>query len=399
MGLRFKIDIETKAEITKIKENQKHIGNEYLKKTKININITKRNNKVTKNSKDGKRIYIYANNKKKIKTIQDSNNLQSEDNYSINKSSPKILSYSNFMLFQKTKFINSKIILIINLLFLFCKSNQERLLFKLSEIILKIRGPGNISILSDNFFQKYNPYEIEINASSKIIKNKYYVNNLENITVKVVWNDTITNTSEMFQHCDNIIEIDLSNFNASQITRMDGMFYGCSSLRSLTLTNLDTSQVSNMRNMFRSCSSLSSLNLSNFKTSLVTTMRTMFYNCSSLISLDLSNFDTSNVSTLAGMFNNCSSLKSLILSNFSTSKVTDMSLMFYLCSKLEKLNLSNFDTSEVIDMVYMFSSCAALTSLNLYNFNTSKVKNMSHMFDKCSHLNSLNLSSFDTSQV
>ena len=61
--------------------------------------------------------------------------------------------------------------------------------------------------------------------------------------------------------------------------------------------------------MFDNCNSLISLDLSNFNTQNVTDMYGMFSGCYSLISLDLSNFNTQSVTDMGGMFYNCNSLK------------------------------------------------------------------------------------------
>ena len=151
----------------------------------------------------------------------------------------------------------------------------------------------------------------------------------------------------MFFYCFNIIEIDLSEFNSSQVTTMYDMFAFCISLTSINLSNLDTSKATNMNSMFSFCSSLASLDLSNFDTSKVTDMIRMFWNSSSLISLNLSNFNTLNVENMYSMFENCSSLTSLDLFNFNTSKVINMNNMFYSCINLEYINLYNFDESKL----------------------------------------------------
>ena len=181
------------------------------------------------------------------------------------------------------------------------------------------------------------------------------------------------------QKIKNIVELDLSNFDTSQVTDMQFMFSGMSSLTTLDLSNFDTSQVTDMKYMFRDMSSLTTLNLSNFDTSRVTNMEVMFYGMSSLTSLDLSNFDTSQVKYMNYMFSYMSSLTTLDLSNFDTSQVTYMNSMFSGTS-LTSLNLSNFDTSKVMKMSNMFFNMRNLTSLNLTNFNTSKVTDMEDMF-------------------
>ena len=201
------------------------------------------------------------------------------------------------------------------------------------------------------------------------------------------------------QKIKNILEIDLSNFDTSEVTNMEGMFYGMSNLTTLDLSNFDTSKVTNMGNMFSSMTNLTSLNLSSFNTSKVTDMSFMFYGIPNLTSLDLSNFDTSKTTKMSFMFYGMRKLTALNLSSFNTSQVTDMSGMFSSMPSLTSLNLSHFDTSKVTDMHFMFRDTSNLTSLDLSNFDTSKVTDMNNMFRNMSSITSLDLSHFDTSKV
>ena len=187
--------------------------------------------------------------------------------------------------------------------------------------------------------------------------------------------------SDYYEHkIENILEIDLSNFDTSKVTTMNRMFSGMSSLTALNLSNFDTSKVTDMGNMFAFMSNLTTLNLSNFDTSQVTSMQNMLGEMHSLTSLNLSSFDTSKVTNMQNMFQEAYNLTTLNLSNFDTSKVTTMNRMFSGMSSLTALNLSNFDTSKVTDMRYMFSDMYNLTSLNLSNIDTSQVTDMSYMF-------------------
>ena len=247
------------------------------------------------------------------------------------------------------------------------------------------------------------PGKVYLNKeSSKMFHSKSGEQKIRNILEIDLSNfDTseVTNMGEMFYGMSNLTSLNLSNFNTSQVTNMGLMFYGLSSLTSLDLSNFDTSKVTNMSDMFNGMSNLTSLNLSNFNTSQVTNMGLMFYGLSSLTSLDLSNFDTSKVTNMGNMFSSMTSLTSLNLSNFNTSQVTDMSFMFYGMSNPTSLDLSNFDTSKVTNMSFMFYGMRNLTALNLSNFNTSQVTNMGGMFYSMPSLTSLNLSHFDTSKV
>ena len=187
--------------------------------------------------------------------------------------------------------------------------------FLLSKITLKIKGRGNNLILGSSFLNSYYPSEVYLNSEQKAVNNSYNFINDTNV-VELIWNNNIEKCEYMFDGCKNITEIDLSNF--------------------------DTSQVSKMRNMFASCSSLISLNLSNIRTSKVDDMKYMFFSCTSLSSIDLSYFDTLKVSSMPAMFQSCSSLTSLNLSNFDVSELTTVSMMFKDCNTLSYLNIKKF---------------------------------------------------------
>ena len=205
-------------------------------------------------------------------------------------------------------------------------------------------------------------------------------------------------SNRMFRDLSNLISLDVSSFDTSQVTNMEAMFAGMSNLTSLNLSNFDTSKVTRMNSMFEGVSRLTVLNLSNFDTSKVTNMEAMFGYMYGLTSLNISSFDTSQVTNMRDMFSNMRNLTSLNLSNFNTSKVTDMRAMFGYMYGLSSLNLTNFDTSQATDMNSMFAGMS-LTSLNLSNFDTSKVTDMGSMFYNMRNLTSLNLTNFDTSKV
>lgn len=236
----------------------------------------------------------------------------------------------------------------------------------------------------------------------------------------------VNDMSRMFAYLENIEDLDLSNFkvknvknmeymfigmtkiqnlnlnweNESDMTNTRGMFSGLKLIKSLNLSNLDTRNVVNMSAMFENMSSLENIQFGEkFITKNVTTMGGMFSNDVELKTLDLSRFNTSNVANMEYMFSHASKLTNLNLSSFNTSKVTNMSNMFFRMYSLTSLNLSSFDTSKVIDMNHMFSEASKLISLDLSSFDTSNVTNMRDMFSYMHSLASLNLSNFNTSQV
>ena len=76
-------------------------------------------------------------------------------------------------------------------------------------------------------------------TKQNVITYKYDFNQTDNF-VELIWNNNINNCDFMFRNCKDIIEMDLSDFNTSEVTTMLRMFHTCSSLISLNLSNFDT---------------------------------------------------------------------------------------------------------------------------------------------------------------
>ena len=196
-----------------------------------------------------------------------------------------------------------KLLSLINLFIPFLFGNANYLFkIKSSFITLKIRGAGNKKVFSsDSKFSLNNyPSEVYINeVKQNEVKSTYEFNQINNF-VKLIWNNTIYDSSYMFYGCSEITEIDLSNFNTSQIKYMNSMFRSCPSLISLNLLNCDTSKVENMRDMFYKSKSLISLDLSSFNTSKVNDMEYMFCDCINLEYINMKNFNEIKLSNING---------------------------------------------------------------------------------------------------
>ena len=107
---------------------------------------------------------------------------------------------------------------------------------------------------------------------------------------------------------------------------------------------LDTSNVIYMNNLFNFCEKLTSVNVSNFDTSKVEDMSYMFAQCSSLSSINVSTWNTGNVEDMYIMFSGCSSLKVLDISNWNTKNVENMWGIFTDCDLLQQITVGvNFE--------------------------------------------------------
>ena len=242
-----------------------------------------------------------------------------------------------------------------------------------NEIKTKVRGGGRQPILFKNFINT--PYQVLVNGYTTNIESDNYISNLEegDNTIIMKWNYPIESASEMFSDLINLIEIDLSEFDASELTSMNLMFYGCTNLISINITNFNAPKLTNMASTF--------------------------WKCESLISVDFSRSNIPSIDTISSLFHSCKSLKSINFQNFPTSKVRSFAFLFYSCSSLESIDLSNFDTTSVTRMNYMFSGCVSLTSLDLSNFRTPLLDYNPLMFSGCTNLKYLDISNFDTTLV
>ena len=163
-----------------------------------------------------------------------------------------------------------------------------------SEINLVIQGDGKQQFLDDYFF-KIEPSEVLVNGvkDDSCSKTCNLAGDKNNITLK--FDTQIESCYDMFEYLNNIIEIDLSKFDASKVIDMQCMFDGCANLEKIEFGNINTSSLVNMYAMFQSCKNLKSVDLSKFNASKVTNMGFMFDGCSNLEKIEFGNINTSSL--------------------------------------------------------------------------------------------------------
>lgn len=210
----------------------------------------------------------------------------------------------------------------------------------------------------------------------------------------------------------NVPEIDLTEFDTTNVVNMDYMFLKADlgdsfSLGSITNTQandagrniltLNTEGVTSMSGMFKDCK-VKHLDLSSLRTHNVTDFSDMFYNCDSLIDLNVDGFDTSNAEDFNGMFNGCHKLTQLNVKHFNANSVLHMSYLFSGCRRLQVIDMEGWDFSQVRDANEMFGYCEKLEKI-IANFNFKMVKRMATMFDECFCLSEVDLTHSDLSHV
>ena len=210
----------------------------------------------------------------------------------------------------------------------------------------------------------------------------------------------------------NVSEIDLTEFDTTNIVDMDYMFLeadlgDCFSLGSPTnaqantpdrnILTLNTEGVTSMSGMFKDCK-VKHLDLNSLRTHNVTDFSDMFCSCNDLIDLNVDGFDTSKAKDFHGMFQGCIKLTQLNVKHFKVDNVLHMSCLFSKCLRLKVIDLESWDFSQVSDTNEMFAYCEKLEKI-IANFNFKMIKEMAFMFCYCTKLSKVDLSHSDLSYV
>ena len=177
-------------------------------------------------------------------------------------------------------------LLIINFVDLISTNKIRNLCNHYSEINLVVKGKE-----TSHTTGKFTHQTSEILVNGEIYDDNCNLNEDKN-NIVLRFENQINSCDYMFLSLDNMIEIDLSNFNSSKCTSMFSMFKDCSNLEKINFGKYNTISVENMEFMFYGCSKLTSLDLSNFDCSKVTSMSYMFKACSSLEKIIFGNMDT-----------------------------------------------------------------------------------------------------------
>ena len=251
----------------------------------------------------------------------------------------------------------------------------------------------------------------------------------------------VTDMSFLFDHCQKLTSLDLSNFNTAKVTNMNKMFSNCSNLKTIYASDkFTTAAVTESKNMFSYCGSLSGdIDWTSDKATDKTYAKTgggyfrdkaydnrpyvkyadgtLTFRCGYKKILGENEYELNSdeelpawnthknkitrvvfeasfanarPTTCYAWFKNFSELMKIEgIENLNTENVTSMRNMFCGCSKLTSLDVTKFNTEKVTDMSYMFYNCKALTSLDVTNFNSENVTNMSFMFSRCSTLTTI----------
>lgn len=155
----------------------------------------------------------------------------------------------------------------------------------------------------------------------------------------------------LFNGCEKMTYCNLTNIDLSKL-KVSGLFRDCHSLKEIKFGKQTINQYYTTQ-MFENCYNLKNVDLYNLDISKVGSMISMFYNCNSLTIVDLSSWNMNNVQNMDQMFYSCSDLKSVIMKG-GVSKLTSVTNMFGDISDVTNGKLyydSDFDYSKIINVI------------------------------------------------
>lgn len=206
--------------------------------------------------------------------------------------------------------------------------------------------------------------------------------------------------SGIFNDCEKLSNINVSNWNVSNVTSTEKAFANNFLLKSLDLSNWDMSNCENSQMMFYSDTALTSIgNTSNWNVSKITTTHSMFEGCSKLQSLNTSKWVFSNLTNADSMFSNCQVLTKLDTSKWNAPKLIEINNTFNGLTKCTSIKIKGMYAPNIDTCINTFLDCTSLTSLDLSGLGMSKATSFNGMFGRMSNITSINLSGWSTSNV
>ena len=170
------------------------------------------------------------------------------------------------------------------------------------------------------------------------------------ITFKIKIKKVISTMSGIFRDCNNLIEIDFSNFKSKEVNNLNTAFLNCNSLTSINFKNFDSSKVETMDNTFESCEKLTSLDLSNFQTTNLKSMLYTFKDCKNIEFLNLYNFNGENLKSVNNILEECGKINYIIINDE--------------VAKNKILNKSNFEFNDICYLNEIYFQCKNCNETN-----------------------------------
>ena len=206
------------------------------------------------------------------------------------------------------------------------------------EALVNFLVDNEIEATNDDTFTTLIPKLQDIKGSGSEDSSEYFNNTISNGYSSVPgWAKTIkklptfvmegTSCSYMFYQYQGT-ELDLSNFDTSQVTTFEYAFASMPNIKVLNLNNLNTSKVKNFSNTF-AYTYVEELYINDWDVSSATTLSRLCAGMNKLKTIDLSSWNVEHVTNIGNMFYSCDSLMEIDIRTFDFNKITGVTSIFH----------------------------------------------------------------------
>ena len=175
-----------------------------------------------------------------------------------------------------------------------------------------------------NKSSKFNKIKVESKDQLQSIILERYNKNKSFIDLTDIDISELYDISYIFYELYSMEVVDISGWDTSNVTTMDCMFSQCPKLKKIIgIENLDVSKLEDANYMFYGGENLVELDLTNWNPILLENAYYMFYSCSNLkIIKNIENWQLPNIKDIRYMFGGCTKLD-VDLSNWDLTNIKD----------------------------------------------------------------------------
>ena len=173
-----------------------------------------------------------------------------------------------------------------------------------------------------NKSSKLNKIKVETKDKLLSIIQERYNNNISFVYLSDIDVSELDDLSSIFDELYEIEVVDISGWDTSNVIYMNDMFAECTKLKKIIgIENLDVSKLRCANAMFYGCQNLVELDLTNWNPMSLQRASYMFYNCSNLkIIKNIKNWQLPNIKNVRQMFDKCAKLD-VDLSNWDLTNI------------------------------------------------------------------------------
>ncbi|MCQ2209104.1 MAG: leucine-rich repeat domain-containing protein [Paludibacteraceae bacterium] len=173
-----------------------------------------------------------------------------------------------------------------------------------------------------------------------------------------------TNTSGLFNQCKNLLSIDCSDWDMSNVTVVASMFNNCVNLQEIKFLQLG-SKITSASSFCAGCSNLREMDLSSTVLTKATSIAYLFSNCTNLehVKVPSSTYASTNIGYIA---ENCYKLRELDLSGIDGTALKDNMMTSFISNNFLMENLKLPQNMSLVTQLSL-SSLINLTAASLAN--------------------------------